>query len=174
MERSQLYGDKAYKMDYYSGCMPVSYSSDQAGRMYGVWKVDDVVILRSDEYYSKPFVNYSFPDMVVLEYQPVRDIRVTETFFVYSSEMAIVDMVVTNTGEIPHKVDLYPILELGNDSLEIVGFNDSLNGYITKRYESPYRLISSLKMQYPYPTHVRDIFATATPTSTYGGYTGAP
>ena len=33
MERSKLYGDKAYKMDYYSGCKPVTYSSDQAGQI---------------------------------------------------------------------------------------------------------------------------------------------
>lgn len=140
--------------------------------MYGVWKVDEVVILRADEYYSKPFVNYSFPDMVVLEYQPIRNIRVTETFFVFSSEVAIVDMVVTNTDQITHKVDLYPILELGNDSLGIQGFDDTLQAYVTQRYESPYRLISSLKMQYPYPTHVRDIFCTSPPTATYGGYSG--
>jgi hypothetical protein len=172
MERSRLYGDKAYKMDYYSGCIPVSYSSDQAGRMYGVWKVDEVVILRADEYFSRPFVNYSFPDMAVMEYEPFRGIRVTETFLVYSSEVAVVDMVVTNMDNIPHKVDLYPILEMGNDSLQILGFDTALGGYITHRYESPYRLISSLKMQYPYPTQVRDVFMTASPTQTYGGYSG--
>jgi hypothetical protein len=172
MERSWLYGDKAYKMDYYSGCMPVTYSSDQAGRMYGVWKVDEVVILRADEYYSRPFVNYSFPDMMVMEYEPFRGIRVTETFLVYSSEVAIVEIVVTNIDNIPHKVDLYPILELGNDSLQIMGFDTAIGGYVTHRYESPYRLISSLKMQYPYPTMVRDLFITGTPTQTYGGYSG--
>ncbi len=32
MARSKLYGDKGYKMDYYSDCLPVSYSSDHAGR----------------------------------------------------------------------------------------------------------------------------------------------
>ena len=173
MERSQLYGDKAYKMDYYSGCMPVSYSSDHAGRMYGVWKVDDVVVLRSDEYFSKPLVSYSFPDMAVMEYDPVRDIRVTETFFVYSSRAAVVDMVITNTGSVPHKVDLYPILEFGNDSLGVVRFDPALNGYVARHYESPYRLISSLKMQYPYPTHYADLFSAFPPTSTYGAYDGS-
>ena len=44
MSRSKLYGDKAYKMDYYSDCRPVSYSSDHAGTMFCIWKVDEVVI----------------------------------------------------------------------------------------------------------------------------------
>ena len=40
MARSRLYGDKAYKLDYYSGCRPVTYSSDHAGSMFAIWKVD--------------------------------------------------------------------------------------------------------------------------------------
>src|SRR5512138_3092669 len=97
MERSRLYGDKAYKMDYYSDCTPVTYSSDQAGRIYAVWKIDQVVVLRKGEYFSRPVVVYSFPDMAILEYEPFRGIRVRETFLVYSSELSIVDLRVTNT-----------------------------------------------------------------------------
>ncbi len=172
MERSKLYGDKAYKMDYYSGCKPVTYSSDQAGQMYGIWKIDDVVIMRTSDYLTKPFVHYSFPDMMVMEYEPFRGIRVTETFLVYSSEVAMVDMVVTNTDSVAHKVELYPILESENDSMEITGFDEDLHAVITRRYENPYRLISSLSTKYPYPTHVRDLFLCGTPTETYGGYNG--
>jgi hypothetical protein len=46
MSRSRLYGDKAYKLDYYSDCRTVSYSSDNAGEMFCIWKVDEVVIDR--------------------------------------------------------------------------------------------------------------------------------
>jgi hypothetical protein len=67
MQRSRLYGDKAYKMDYYSGCQPVTYSSDQAGKMYCIWKVDQVVIDRISEYFIKPVIRYSFPDMMIME-----------------------------------------------------------------------------------------------------------
>ncbi|MDP3582826.1 MAG: hypothetical protein Q8S39_12905, partial [Ignavibacteria bacterium] len=42
MERSKLYGDKGYKMDYYSDHLPINYSGDQAGKFYCVWKVDQV------------------------------------------------------------------------------------------------------------------------------------
>lgn len=170
--RSRLYGDKAYTMDYFSGCLPVSYSSDQAGRIYGLWKIDEVVVMRSDDYLLKPLVRYSFPDMAILEYEPFRGIRVRETFFVYSSETAIVDMVAVNHDTIPHRVELYPILETANDSLCMAGFIDSLGALVTERYESPYRLISSLKMEYPYPTRVRDLFLASDPVHNFGGYSG--
>lgn len=172
MERSWLYGDKAYKMDYYSDCRPVTYSSDNAGNMFCIWKVDQVVIPRIGEYFEKPVVRFSFPDMAVMEYTPFRGIQVKETFFVYSSTLAMVEMEVENTDIIPHDLAVYPVLETGNDSLEIECYDNHLEGYLTKRYESPYRLISSLKVEYGYPTQVRDFFTCNRTTSSHGGYYG--
>ncbi len=172
INRSQLYGDKAYKMDYYSDCRPVTYSSDQAGSMFCIWKVDQVVITRIGEYFKKPVVTFSFPDMAIMEYEPFRGIRVKETFFVYSSSIAIVDIEVKNTDKVHHEISVYPILEMHNDSLEIVRYSDTLNGYITHRNESTYRLISSLKTDYPYPVKVRDLFTAGPRISSHGGYPG--
>ena len=172
MKRSRLYGDKAYKMDYYSDCRPVTYSSDHAGSMFCIWKVDDVVIRNIGEYLRKPVVLFSFPDMAILEYEPFRGIRVRETFFVYSSTIAMVEMEVQNIDNIPHEVAAYPMLELGNDSLEIIRYDSLLDGYVTHRYESPYRLISSLKTEHGYPTRTRDLFSSNQKIDSYGGYTG--
>ena len=172
MARSRLYGDKAYKMDYYSCCMPVNYSSDHAGRIYCLWKIDQVVVSKMSEYFRKPVVNFSFPDMAVMEYEPFRGIHVKETFFVYSSTLAIVDIEVCNTDKINHEVSVYPILEADNDSMEVVSFDIVQKAYLTHRYESPYRLISSLKMEYGYPTRVRDVFLMKPAAYTYGAYFG--
>jgi hypothetical protein len=172
MARSRLYGDKAYKMDYYSGCKPVTYSSDHAGSMFTIWKVDGVVVMNSGEFIKRPVVEYSFPDMMIMEYEPFRGIHVKETFLVYSSTLAVVDMEIKNTDNIPHEITVYPVLELGNDSLEIMNYNEMADGYVTHRYESPYRLISSLKTEYPYPTHTRDFFTSNQKVYSYGGYPG--
>ncbi len=172
MARSRLYGDKAYKMDYYSDCRPVTYSSDHAGNMFSVWKVDGVVIMNTGEFIKKPIVEYSFPDMMVMEYEPFHGIHVKETFLLYSSTLAVVDMEVKNTDNIPHEITVYPVLELGNDSLEIMNYNENADGYVTHRYESPYRLISSLKTDYPYPIHTRDFFTTNQRVYSFGGYSG--
>ena len=172
MARSKLYGDKAYKMDYYSACKPVSYWSDHAGSMFAIWKVDDVVVPSISEYFSKPVVRFSFPDMAILEYEPFRDIAVRETFFVYSSGLALVNMEIRNKGTIPHNVVVYPILETSDDSLEIMRYDKEAGGYVTHRYESPYRLITSLKTEYGYPTQVRDLFSTYPAAASFGAYSG--
>jgi len=173
ISRSRLYGDKAYKMDYYSDCRPVTYSSDQAGNMFCIWKFDEVVVNKTADYLVKPVVRYSFPDMVILEYEPFRGIMVTETFIVHSSTIAIVDMQVRNIDKIPHEVTAYPILELENDSLNISRYDKIHSGYVTQRYESPYRLISSLRTEYGYPTKTRDFFTSNQKINSFGGYTGS-
>lgn len=172
MSRSRYYGDKAYKMDYYSCCMPVSYSSDHSGSLYCLWKIDQVVVRNISEYYRKPVVTFSFPDMAILEYEPFRGIHVRETFFVYSSSIAMIDMEVRNTDKVNHEVSVYPILEGENDSTEVIRYDTAAHAYISQRYESPYRLISSLKTEYGYPTRVRDIFTCSPPAFTYGSYFG--
>lgn len=172
MKRSRLYGDKAYFMDYFSDCKPVTYSSDQAGSMFCLWKVDDVVVRNIGEYFTKPKVLFSFPDMAILEYEPFRGILVRETFFVYSSTVAVVDMELKNIDRIPHEVTVYPILQLGNDSLEIVGYDSLHQFYILNHRESLYRLISSLKQEYGYPTRFRNLFASEPACDSYGGYRG--
>ncbi|MCK9219837.1 MAG: hypothetical protein M0P47_07295 [Bacteroidales bacterium] len=172
MARSQLYCDKAYKMDYYSDCKPVSYSSDQAGTMFCVWKVDGVVIPNIGEYLVKPVVKFSFPDMAILEYEPFNGIKVRETFFVYSSSIALVNMEIRNTSTTIHEVAVYPVLETSNDSLKMVKYDEPNDGYITYRYENPYRLISSLKTEYGYPTRMSDFFTANVKTASHGGYHG--
>lgn len=172
MARSRLYGDKAYKMDYYSCCMPVNYSSDHAGRIYCLWKIDQVVVGRMSEYFKKPVVSFSFPDMAIMEYEPFRGVHVKETFLVYSSTIAVIDLEVTNTDMISHEVSVYPVLEAENDSAEVMQFDPVNKAYILNRYESPYRLISSLKTEYGYPTRVRDFFTSSPAPYTFGAYFG--
>lgn len=172
MERSRLYGDKGYKMDYYSDCAPITYSGDQAGKFYCLWKVDQVVVMNTGEYYEKPLVTSSFPDMAIMEYSPFKGIKVQETFFVYSSSIAMVNLQIKNEERISHNIEIYPILELGNDSLLIKSYDKKYNAYITNHYESKYRLISSLYKNAPYPTDTRDYFTASFTPYSYGGYNG--
>ena len=172
MERSQLYGDKAYKMDYFSDCLPINYSSDQAGKMFCIWKVNGVVIDKISEYYKKPVVIGSFPDMAIIEYEPYPDLAVQETFFVYSSTISLVNINIKNNTKSTQEIDLYPILMNGDDSLQIKSFDDKANSYITNHYETKKRLISNLSDSLHYPTELRDVFMSNMINYTYGGYKG--
>ncbi len=172
IDRSRLYGDKAYKMDYYSDCSPINYSSDQAGRIYNVWMVNKLVIDKISKFYQKPLVTASFPDMAIMEYQPFEGVKVQECFFVFSSTLALVQLHIENTSGSNQSIELFPILELGNDSLEIIRFDKENNGYVTHHFETKKRLISNLYAKAPYPIHTRDFFAGSEKPYSFGGFSG--
>ncbi|BDD05827.1 hypothetical protein AUTU_33100 [Aureibacter tunicatorum] len=172
MERSRLYGDKAYKMVHYKLNEPIHYESDQAGRIANLWVVDQLVIDEVGKFYKKPVVKASFPDMMTMEYSPYPGIDVQETFLVKSSQVAIVDMQITNTSDKDHLVDLYPLFEMGNDSLHVKNFDKQSQAYITERNEGLWRLISGLYKGHGYPTDVREVFAGNFEPRTYGAIKG--
>lgn len=171
MDRSRLYGDKGYKMDYYSDCSPLTYGSDKGGKMFCIWEVDAVVVDKIQEFHKKPIVTASFPDMATLAYEPWEDIIVEELFFVYSSTLAVSEMHITNSSNIPHEINLYPVLEIP-DSLVAQSYSKENNAVITTHYESKKRLISNLRDDYPYPKNLRDVFALNVAPYSYGSYEG--
>ncbi len=172
MERSQLYGDKGYKMDYYSSCSPLAFEGDQAGRFFHLFKVNKVLVTSLSEFYRQPVVTASFPDMAVLEYQPWPGIEVKQVYFVYASSLALVDLQIRNTTRASHLIEVYPILDLGNDSLEVTGYDPRFNGLECFHHETHKRLISNLYRHGRYPTHCRNLFGAGRPPYSYGIYKG--
>lgn len=174
MERSRLYGDKGYKMDYWSTERPISYASDQAGRIYCIWKCNQVVVNKIPEYHRKPIVVASLADMALINYQPWPGLEVNECFFVYSSSLAIVDMQITNRGTEPIDLELYPVIEFMEDSLYPFIFHKRGNTYIAMHRESHKRLISNLYRGGDYPTSCFDEFTANREVYSYGSYSGPP
>ncbi|MEN8250178.1 MAG: trehalase family glycosidase [Bacteroidota bacterium] len=170
MDRSRLYGDKAYKMDYYSDTEPLKYTTDQAGSMYTVWMVDKLAMINKNEFFKRPVVKVSFPDMALLEYMPLRGVQVEETFMVYSSTVAVVQMNIKNVSNENKLIDLYPILE--KNGQEVLEFNETHQAFITKHYESRKRLISNLYAKEPYPENLQNVFMMDEATRSRGIYSG--
>lgn len=172
MQRSRLYGDKGYKMDYFSDCSPLSFEGDQAGRFFHLFKINKVVIPSIAEFYSKPIVTASFPDLALLEYQPWPGLKVEQAFMVYSSSLAVVELVMTNISRDTLLTEIYPVLELGNDSLHVVEYIPSRNVLVAHHHESYKRLISNLYRHGKYPRHCRNIFGGFASPYSYGSYSG--
>lgn len=171
MERSRLYGDKGYKMVYDDPYGPLRYGSEIGGRFFSLWEINSVVVDHTGDFYQKPVVKASFPDMAILDYQPWPGLKVQEVFFVYSSRVAMVNCYITNTSDGPLKINIYPVFQ-GADSLKIIDYKTGENAYILNHYETKKRLISNLPDKYPYPTKLRDIFTGGFSPWSHGGYQG--
>lgn len=171
MDRSRLYGDKGYKMVYDDPYSSLNYGSEYGGRFFALWEINSVVVDHTGDFYEKPKVIASFPDMAILEYQPWPGLKVEEAFFVYSSRVALVDCYLKNTSEEKLKINLYPVFT-GADSLQISSYRPEENAYYLLHYETKKRLISNLPEKYPYPVKLRDIFIGGFAAYSYGGYQG--
>ncbi|MCK4579464.1 MAG: hypothetical protein KAU50_11795 [Candidatus Marinimicrobia bacterium] len=172
MERSRYHADKAYFMDYHTPDKPITYSSHYAGDLAVIWKINNVVISKKSQFAKPPVVTASFPDMALLEYEPLAGLKVRETFFVYSSGAALVDLQVTNEGDVELEGSVYGVLHLPQDSLKIVEFSPRKKGYVFTHYEPRERLHSNLYPQRGYPTDFRNMLVSKPAPDSYGGYPG--
>lgn len=171
MGRSVMYGDKGYKMIYDDDYLPITYGSEQGGQICTIWEINSVVVDKTGDFFSKPVVKASFPDMALLEYMPWPGLKAEELFFVYSSHIALVDCQITNQSGTTLEVNIYPVFK-GADSLGIKRIDRDNNAYILDHYETKKRLISNLSDKYPYPTQLSDILCSSFPAYSWGGYHG--
>ncbi len=171
-ERSRFFADKAYFMNYFTPDKPITYSSQYAGEFTVVWKINNIVVSKTRDFYKPPVVVASFPDMAVLQYEPFQGLHVQETFFVYSSGAALIDLHIRNSSKHTFNIYLYPLLHLPEDSLRLIRYDAKLNGYVFSHYESLVRLHSNLYKNRNYPTRFRDMLACNEPPNSYGGYQG--
>lgn len=130
MQRSTPSADHVYFLDYFSNSRPHTYIDNHPGKLFCVWKIDGVVIGKTSSYFQQPVILYSFPDMAVVEYSPARGLQVRETFLVYSSSWAMVDLEVRNTGTVPREVDFFPVLEVPGDTMHLVRYDSVQNAVI--------------------------------------------
>lgn len=172
-ERSRLYGDKAYFMNYFSEDEPITFTSQYAGDWFICWKINNVVIDEIWKYYEKPVIVASFPDMAVLKFSPFEGIDVEATFFVFSSSVALIDMVIKNTSEEKVNLFLYSTVHLPDDSVYVMKFDDRKGFYYFSHYESLVRLHSNLYDKYPYPTSYVNILTSYPQPTSFGTGKGA-
>jgi hypothetical protein len=170
MTRSRFFADKAYFMDYFSPDRPITYSSQYAGDLAVLWKFNNVVIAKTREFARPPVVVASFPDMAVLEYEPFAGVRVQETFCVYSSGSAVIELHMVNTGNVALNIMLYPVVYLPGDSLRVVRYEPADGGYVLAHHEELVRLHSNLYKDRGYPTGFRNMLSAAPAPASYGAY----
>ena len=168
--RSRFFADKSYFMNYFTPDKPITYSSQYAGDFVVVWKVNNMVISKTREFYTPPTVVASFPDMAILEYEPFKGLKVQEVFATYSSGSTVVALHLENKGNVHFSIMLYPVVHLGRDSLEVVGYESASHGMVFTHGEPLVRLHSNLYKDRGYPSGFRNLLSCDTAPDSYGAY----
>lgn len=168
MSRSRFFADKAYFMEYFTPDKPITYSSQYAGELSVLWKVNNVVVSKTREFAVPPLVKASFPDMAVLEYEPFAGLQVQEVFCVYSSGAAVIHLTMENRGGRTYSMMLYPVLHLLEDTLNILRYDSARQAYVFAHHESLIRLHSNLYKDRGYPSDFRDVLTSDAAPQSYG------
>ena len=117
MDRSEYLLDEGYHFRYYTPEQEMEFITDTGGDLGIGFYTGGKFIFRPVDYYQKPVITLSYPDMVRYTAEPIRDLKVTGTFIVHSSHYALLDVALTNLSNEPVSVTLIPYLHEENAGL---------------------------------------------------------
>ena len=148
MERSQYLIDQGYEFHFYKPDRPLTFYSQKGGEMGLVFKVDGQSPTTVGDYFQKPVIQESFPDMVSFSFMPVEGLEAKGEFFVFSSTVAVQQYEFVNTGTKPMDIRLIPFFQNGYRSLRSLKFDDQHQAF--HFYHEKYPDGWSVNQQIPY------------------------
>lgn len=110
LSRSQFIVDQGYHFEYYRPEKGANFITQAAGSMGIAFRMADEVRYTVAALHSPPVVTASYGDLVRYTFEPFADIRVDVHFQVYSSNLALQDIRVTNLGDREFRMDVFPLL----------------------------------------------------------------
>lgn len=166
MSRSEYFVDEAYHLNYYTPAEGVKYTTDTAGEFALGWRLDKIVAIASKDFYRPPVIRRSYTDIVEVEYWPFTSVEVRETFVVYSSRLALLDVEVISHSSGPQEVlaiayyqNAEPVSDAEIKDHQLVTFGHA---------QAPGKVMET--PQPKYEQNFRDLFLLSAPADTYGGY----
>jgi hypothetical protein len=166
LARSEYFVDEGYHLNFYSPADPVKYTTDYSGDFALGWRLSKLTALATKDYFRKPVIHRSYTDIAEIEYWPFTTIEVRETFVVYSSRIAFVDVQITNHSDSPQELQLYAWYQ-NSEPVTDVEFKDRQYA-IFHRVQDPKTVFES--EQPAYDKDRRDLFMLSEQADTWGGY----
>lgn len=96
LSRSEYFYDQAYFLQYAKPTSGIEYQNQTAGSFGLGWRAGEQAAFSTSDFFKPPVIHQSYTDLVELEYRPFETIEVRDTFDVYSSRLAMIDVQVTN------------------------------------------------------------------------------
>ncbi|HEV8385510.1 MAG TPA: trehalase family glycosidase [Candidatus Acidoferrales bacterium] len=104
LARSEYFVDEAYHLNYYTPTKGVTYETDTAGEISMVWRMGKASAIATKDFYKPPVIHRSYTDIVEVEYWPFATVEVRETFVVYSSRLALLDVAIISHSSMEQEV----------------------------------------------------------------------
>lgn len=166
LARSEYFVDEAYFLNYFTAAQGVTYSTDTAGSFGLAWKLGDKMVTATQDFYKAPVIHHSYTDSAEIEYWPLAQIEVRETFVVYSSRLAILDAKLTNHSNDRQDITVFfvysreqPVEDAAIRNGRLVTFAHHVDPKTWSETEHP-----------QFDPNLRDLVLFSGPADTWSGY----
>ncbi len=110
MDRSQFILDEGYHFVFYLSDRGIEFENSRSGTLGVGFRIDSSEVLKLSDIAGPPVITVSYSDVVRFHYYPTKDLRVDETFLVYSSRIAVEDITVRNVGSKDLSIEVMPFI----------------------------------------------------------------
>ncbi len=153
VDRSEFALDEGYEFHYYTPEKGINFTTDNAGELGLIFKIDNQWIYKSGEMYKAPVITTSYPDLVKYTYYPAEGVEVNASFFTYSSYTAVWEINITNNST-DKEIEILPFVKHNKGTFSRV---ENFNNYVFASH-SEYPDGWVLQHKLPYHNVVRDLF----------------
>jgi hypothetical protein len=168
MQRSQFVIDQGYQLIWNDTTTGADCTTEKAGKLCLGFKLNGEFRYALGRYASPPIVTISYSDLFRYHAYPFLGIRVEAFFQVYSSQMAVQDVVVTNEGSAPADLAVYPFLVRSDPGVTNVQFLPAGDGFTFKHQEPPDGW--TVDHGVPFQSDRIDAWLLDTVAASHGGY----
>lgn len=155
MERSEFILDEGYHFAFYDSSRGIDFTTDTGGDLCLAFKKGSQYVYELKDMYREPVITTSYPDIVKYYYFPFKDIKIDATFLVYSSRVALLDIIIHNLSQQKVVLQVIPFLQNNYRAFNDIKFYPERNAITFTHEELPDGWV--LNHNVPYIDKVQDV-----------------
>lgn len=113
-ERSNFVLDEGYEFIFDKDSLGVGFNTDTGGELGFGFLAGDKWVYKASDFYLPPVIEASFPDQAFFSYSPFAGVSASSTFWVYSSQTAVLETTFTNTADTAVAFEFISFVKAGN------------------------------------------------------------
>lgn len=137
MSRSQFTINEGYQFIWYDPEKGLDFLNERAGTIGLIFKMNNSIVYRLDQYYKRPVITASYSDIVKFYYYPFKDVRIEETFLVYTSKIAVRKIKIINESSFDIRLSIYPFVQSSIGDYTDIKVFPGRNGFTFHHKEYP-------------------------------------
>ncbi|MFC4873013.1 amylo-alpha-1,6-glucosidase [Negadavirga shengliensis] len=155
-ERSQYLRDQGYEFPYYKEDQALGFYSQKGGDICLMFKQNDLLVKNIGDYYRRPALHTTTPDLVHFSAMPIKGFEVKGTYMVYASGMVIQEVDVENQSDDEMDITLIPYLQNQYRRFDAVNLatDDSYLTFEHQKYPDGWSLAHGI----PYVDSLKNLF----------------